>query len=578
MQEIRSITGKIWLVPDICEKYTDFPEIVSRLLINRKINESDADKFINATVRSTMPDPYTLKDMEKSVQKIASCIKNNEKIFIIGDYDVDGVTSTSLLVNYFNEINFKNFEYYIPHRIDDGYGLNSEIVNKTDAKTIITADNGSTAFDALELAKTLGINVVVLDHHQVDKISKNAYSIVNPHRPDDSSNLKILCAAGVVFFFLVALNRYFRLTKFFVINRIKEPNLLELIDLVALGTVCDVMQISGINRAIVSAGIKAIKNTKNLGLRELAKTNIERGNISAETFGFFIGPRLNAAGRLDHAKMSVELLTIKSQKRVEELIQKIEALNTQRQTLETIILDSIPSPPNDEKFIVAYSRNWHPGVIGIVAGRIKEKYNVPSFVISFNDNGVGYGSARSTESYDLAEIITEAKNSGILLGGGGHKLAGGFTISYEKIDEFKAFLKERITKPIVPVKIQTDGYLSARSLNLQIFEQMSVLEPFGHGNEIPRFIIPNVKISYSAIVGKNKKHISVLFEDEFGTKLRGIAFNCVGGELGQILLYGKNKLLQILGTLTLNSFGNTNSVEIMIEDIAYPTYCNILEI
>ncbi len=567
MQEIQSITGKIWLVPDICEKYTDFPEIISRLLINRKISESDADKFINATIRNTMPDPYTLQDMEKSVQKIASCIKNNEKIFIIGDYDVDGVTSTALLVNYFNEINFKNFEYYIPHRIDDGYGLNSEIVYKTDAKTIITADNGSTAFDALELAKTLGIDVVILDHHQVDKISENAYSIVNPHRQDDSSNLKVLCAAGVVFFFLVALNRYFRLTKFFAINRVKEPNLLDLIDLVALGTVCDVMQISGINRAIVSAGIKAIKNTKNLGLKELAKTSIKKGNISAETFGFFIGPRLNAAGRLDHAKMSVELLTTKSQEKAESLIQKIETLNTQRQTLETIILDSISPPLNDEKFIVAYSKNWHPGVIGIVAGRIKEKHNVPSFVISFGENGIGHGSARSTENYDLAEIIIEAKNAGILLSGGGHKLAGGFTISYEKISAFKEFLKERITKPILPVKIVTDGYLSARALNLQTFEQISVLEPFGHGNEVPHFIIPNVKISYSSIVGQNKKHISVLFEDEFGTKLKGIAFNCVDSELGKVLLSEKNKLLLVLGTLTLNSFGNTKTIDIIIEDL-----------
>ncbi len=567
MQEIKSITGKIWLVPDMCAKYTDFPEIVSRLLINRKISESDADKFINATIRNTMPDPYTLQDMEKSVQKIASCIKNNEKIFIIGDYDVDGVTSTALLVNYFNEINFKNFEYYIPHRIDDGYGLNSEIVTKTDAKTIITADNGSTAFDALEFAKSLDIDVVILDHHQVDKISENAYSIVNPHRPDDSSNLQNLCAAGVVFFFLVALNRYFRLTKFFVINRIKEPNLLDLIDLVALGTVCDVMQISGINRAIVSAGIKAIKNTKNLGLKELAKTSIEKGNISTETFGFFIGPRLNAAGRLDHAKISVELLTTKSKEKVENIIQKIETLNTQRQTLESIILDSIAPPLNDEKFIVAYSENWHPGVIGIVAGRIKEKYNVPSFVISFNENGVGHGSARSTENYDLAEIIIEAKNAGILLGGGGHKLAGGFTISYEKIREFKEFLKERITKPIPPVKIVTDGYLSARALNLQTFEQISVLEPFGHGNEVPHFIIPNVKISYSSIVGQNKKHISVLFEDEFGTKLKGIAFNCVDSELGKVLLSEKSKLLLVLGTLTLNSFGNTKTIDIIIEDL-----------
>lgn len=570
-KEIVSLTGKVWLVKIPETTYRGYSDVLSRLLINRCIPESEVEDFINPTLKNLMPDPYLLKDMERSVQKIAKCINDNERIVIIGDYDVDGVTSTALLINYFRAIGFRNFDYYIPHRVEDGYGINEHIINRfSDVKNIITADNGSTAKAALKSAKEKGIDVVVLDHHEIPYIDENAFSIVNAHRDDDHSNLECLCAAGIVYFFIIALNRYFRLTNFFKIHNITEPKLIDYIDVVALGTVCDVMPLVGLNRAIVKHGLHRALLSKNCGLKTLIKNMKFEKKATAELFGFFIGPRLNAAGRIDSAEISVELLTSESKEQANELSNKLDKLNSERQAIENITLDNIPPLLPDEKFAFAYGNNWHIGIIGIVAGKLKEKYNVPSFVISFDDNGIGHGSARSVEKYDLAEIINEAKEKGILAGGGGHKLAGGFSLKKSQLPDFKNFLETKITGDRVPVKLVADGYVALSGINMDLINEIERLEPFGAENEKPHFIIPNVKIAYSNTVGKNGKHISVVFEDEFGYRLKGIAFNSVDTSLGAILLdvKSKGKLFNILGSLSTNEWNGKTSIDIIIDDIS----------
>lgn len=570
-KKIVSMTNKIWIIKSPDKVYPGYPEILSRLLINRNIQLSDVEDFISPTLKKLMPDPYVLKDMEKSVQKIASCIKLKEKIVIIGDYDVDGVTSTSLLVNYFKAIHFNNFEYYIPHRLNDGYGINKQIIERfSNVKTIITLDNGSTADEALELAKNFGIDVVVLDHHKMDDINPNAFAIVNAHRPDDQSNLKNMCAVGITFFFIIALNRYFRLTKFFEVNGLAEPNLIDYIDMVAVGTVCDVMPLTGLNRAIVKIGLQKILSTKNVGLKNILNISKFTKEITSESFAFFLGPRLNAAGRIDDATTSVKLLTSDSDILAKKLAEKINTLNEERQAIENITLSEIPCVLNTEYFALAHGNNWHVGIIGIIAGKLKERYNVPSFVISFDKDGIGHGSARSIEEYDLSHIISKAKEMGILIGGGGHKLAGGFSIKIEKLSEFKKFLEGEIKGPRVLPKITADGYIALSGITIKFIEEINKLEPFGQENEKPKFVINNVKIAYFSVIGKSQRHISLKLEDEFGYKMKGLAFNCVDTPLGQILcdIKSKNKLFDILGSFSVNQWNNKTEINILVEDIA----------
>lgn len=570
-KEIVSLTGKIWSVKIPEATYREYSCILSRLLINRGISESEAEDFINPTLKNLMPDPYLLKDMERSVQKIAECINTYDRIIIIGDYDVDGVASTALLINYFRAIGFRNFDYYIPHRVTDGYGINEHIIGQFgDIKTIITVDNGSTAKEALKSAKEKGIDVVVLDHHEIPYIDENAFSIVNAHRSDDHSKLECLCAAGIVYFFIIALNRYLRLTNFFKIRNIAEPKLMDYIDVVALGTVCDVMPLVGLNRAIVKHGLQKVSLSKNCGLKALLKNMKADKKVTTELFGYFVGPRLNAAGRIDSARISVELLTSESEGQANMLSNKLNNLNSERQAIENITLDSIPPLLSDEKFALAYGNNWHIGIIGIIAGKLKEKYNVPSFVISFDNNGVGHGSARSVEEYDLAELINEAKEKGILVGGGGHKLAGGFSLEKSKLPDFKKLLKTKITGDRVPEKLVADGYVALSGINIDLLNEIEKLEPFGAGNEKPHFIIPNIKIVYLNVIGKNGKHISVTFEDEFGYRLNGVAFNSVDTNLGDVLFVIKHegRLSNVLGSFSVSEWNGKNSINIIIDDIA----------
>lgn len=556
---IESSTGHYWNISENDNK----DSIVDCLLANRGISPDVAVDFLKPTLHRLLPDPYVLLDMEKGVNRLYSAIINNEKFVIVGDYDVDGVTSTALLVNYLHDIGYSNFEAYIPHRILDGYGLNKNILDKFDEKLIITTDNGSTAYDAIEYAK--GRDIIIIDHHTMPKVA-DVIAVINPHRPDEKNdNLKILCAAGVMYLFIIALNRKLRKEKFFY-NAV-EPDLKKYIDIVALGTTCDAMPMLGLNRAFVSYGIKHIKNTRNVGLKHILN-EVDEFGINEETFGFFIGPRLNAAGRLDSASISLELLTCNDDARVQELTDTISKLNMQRQAIETLIMDDIHIVPSDN-FICAYHDSWHVGVIGIIAGKLKEMYNLPTFVISFDKEGIGHGSARSVPNVDLSSIIRKTLENGILLSGGGHKLAAGFSIVKDNIFKFIEFLRtEIITKPM-PKEFMCDGYVSLNDLTFAFVNDVMSLAPFGEKNNVPNFILSNVKVKYISVIGRNKSHLSVTLADELGHTLRCVSFNSASTELGRILLskdiYGRN--INVLGSVSINHWNGSQRISMNIIDV-----------
>lgn len=559
-----SSTGCRWVINN-----TNSGSILSKLLKNRGVADDAIDDFLNPTLKRLIPDPSVLKDMERGVDRVYEAIRKQERFLIVGDYDVDGVTSTALLTNYLHQICYTNFDTYIPHRVHDGYGLNKGIIDKFEAKLVITVDNGSTAYDVIDYANSLGKDVVILDHHTMEHLP-NSYALINPHRPDArNSDLSVLCAAGVVFLFLIAFNRKLKNEGFFQ-EHVIAPDLRSFLDIVALGTVCDAMQMIGINRALVSYGLKIMSNTQNVGLRELI-SSLNTAHITEETLGFFIGPRLNAAGRLENADLSLQLLTTTDKDRAIEICKEIDNLNARRQSLEALILEDTAGVKHHDTFICAYNDGWHIGVIGIVAGKLKEMHNLPTFVVTFDEDGNGHGSARSANDVDLAHVINLAKEKRILTKGGGHKLAAGFSLRKDRIADFIDFLKQEITQEPVMKEIQVDCSLPLSSATKKLVDEINRLAPFGQSNEVPKFIINHVRIKSYSVIGKRKNHLSLVVYDELGNTKRCIAFNAVNHSLGNEIISRLVSMhdVSILVSLSLNEWNGYDNVSLNILDILF---------
>lgn len=555
-----SSTGNRWII-----KNSIGNSVLSTLLANRGISEDEANDFLNPTLKKLIPDPYKLLDMQKGVERLYAAIKNNEKFVIIGDYDVDGVTATALITNYLHDIGIDNFDTYIPHRVHDGYGINKNIIDKFDAKLIITADNGSSAYEAIEYAKDR--DIIIIDHHTMPYVA-DVCAVINPHRPDENNdNLKVLCAAGVMFLFLIALNRYLRLKKFF--TRCQEPDLRRYLDIVALGTVCDAMPMLGINRALVSSGLKVIQNTINQGISALLE-QLNSKEINEETMGFFLGPKLNAAGRLESADISLKLLTSKSKTEVTFLANQIDTLNKRRQTIEALIMEQITQIDSSQNFICAYNDDWHIGVIGIIAGKLKELYNLPTFVITFDKDGHGHGSARSVDDVDLSAIIREALERKILTKGGGHKMAAGLSIDKKSINDFIDFLKVAISQKPKPKEIVIDAAVNLAILDKNFVIESEKLAPFGNMNETPKFVIKNVRVKNFSVIGSRQNHLSVTLCDEIGNTLRCVSFNSVGTKLGNLIMSRDllNRQIDVVVTLSINKWNGNENVNGNIIDIS----------
>ncbi|MBO6484913.1 MAG: single-stranded-DNA-specific exonuclease RecJ, partial [Pelagibacteraceae bacterium] len=553
-----SVLGKNWISKRYNEDQVNFlkenfdlSEIVSKLIAIRNINIEEVKLFLNPKIKNFLPNPFILKDMEKAADRTVKAIKNNEKIGIFGDYDVDGATSTAILGNYFNQIDRK-IEIYIPDRKSEGYGPNQQGFEKlisNGSKLIFTVDCGTLSFDTINFSQSKNTDVLVLDHHQSDLKLPNAFSIVNPNRFDDKSNLNYLCAAGVCFMFLVALNKKLREIDWFKKNNIDEPNLMNYLDLVSLGTVCDVVPLIGLNRAIVSQGLEVLKNKLNLGLKTLKNVCGIESNITTYHLGYVIGPRINAGGRVGKCSHGANLLLSKDSKETFKIATELESFNEERRLIESNMLKKIKntiSINSDDPVIVLSGHNWHEGIIGIIASRLKEKYNKPTVIISV-EKGLGRASARSVSGFDIGTVIINAVQNKILKRGGGHKMAGGFTIDENKIEEFKDFLKKKFLKIEKNLNKKNillfDAKISPSALNESFFSEINSLSPFGSANPEPKFVVENLELLKSSIVAD--KHIRSLLSAPDGSAVKSIAFNAIKTDLETYLLSKNRKKFNI---------------------------------
>ena len=578
---INSVLGKDWISKNYSEETVNYlkdnfslSEILSRLIAIRNIKIEEVQLFLNPKIKNLLPNPFILKDMEKAVDRTIKAIIKKEKIGIFGDYDVDGATSTAILGNYFNEIN-QNIEIYIPDRKTEGYGPSKQGFKKlisNGVNLIFTVDCGTMSFDTIDFSQKKNIDVLVLDHHQSELKLPNAFSIVNPNRYDDKSNLNYLCAAGVCLMFLVALNKKLRDLHWFKKSNIKEPNLINFLDLVSLGTICDVVPLTGLNRAIVSQGLEILKKKSNLGLKALKNICGIESNITTYHLGYILGPRINAGGRVGKCSHGANLLLSKDSKEIFKIASELEIFNNERKLIETNMLKSIEKTVNidpNEPTIVLSGHNWHGGVIGIIAARLKEKYNKPTVIISV-EKGLGRASARSVLGFDIGTLIISAVQKNFLKKGGGHKLAAGFTIEEKKIEEFKTFINNKFFKVKRNIKKDNilffDSKISPSALNIDFFSEINSLSPFGSGNPEPRFVIENLKLLKSSIVGD--RHIKALLSASDGSVIKSVTFNAVKTDLETYLLSKNQKKINIVGKLSLNEWKGQKNVEFIIDDIS----------
>ncbi len=576
-----SLSGKNWIYKKFDTSYVEYlkenfflDEITAKLLSIRKIKKDSVQSFLEPSIKNLIPNPNTLRDMEKTTLRLLKAINENERIGIFGDYDVDGASSTAIIGNYLKMIK-QDFEVYIPDRKSEGYGPSiksfQNLINKK-VNLIITVDCGTMSFDAIDFANKNNLDVIVLDHHQSEINLPKAHSIINPNRFDDKSKLNYLCAAGVCFMTLISINSALRKKGWFLEKKIKEPNLLDFLDLVSLGTICDVVPLIGLNRALVKQGLKIINLKKNLGLKTLIDLCKIETKASTYHLGYIIGPRINAGGRVGKCSHGANLLLNNNPKESFQIATELEQFNLDRKELETDLLNVVLNTVNinlNDPVLVLHGDNWHEGVIGIIASRIKDKFNKPTIIISLKGN-IGKASARSILGFDIGAVILAAIQDKIIIKGGGHKMAGGFSIEKTKIHKFKDFIikkfKKKIDKNLGKNNIYLDSLISASALNLDFYKKVEKLSPFGSGNPEPRFIIENLKVLKSLIVGKN--HIKSILLSKDGSTLKTIAFNSYDTDLGQLLLNNKKNTFNIVGKLSLNEWKGEKNVEFIIDDIS----------
>lgn len=579
-----SLSHRAWELHETDEKEIqtliqqhDIPEILARLLVSRRIPHKEIEAFLNPTLNKQLPEPYQLKDMQKAVERITKSILNHEKIGIMGDYDVDGATSSALLKLFLKSIGIDT-NVFIPDR-EDGYGPNTskmETFFNEGIKLVITVDCGMTAFAPIDFGTKKGLDVIILDHHEPEKELPNAYAVVNPKRLDENkdSTYFYMAAVGVVFLTIVALNRHLREKGFY--KHTKEPDLRQWLDLVAFGTVCDVVPLTGINRLFVKTGIKQITLRKNIGLATLVEISKINEKVTTYHLGYILGPRVNAGGRVGKSDLGMRLLSTFDNVEAIQLANKLEELNVLRRTIESNVLEQAMLQAQEEiqkdyPFLIVQGHNWHQGVVGIVAGRLKERYNLPSFVLSIENEDVK-GSCRSVPGVDCGNIVIQALNKGILSRGGGHPMAAGFSLEKSKIKDFERFLFEFISKSSMTTDSQSllkiDGIIDIMGAQTSILEKLYLLEPYGERNPEPCFVIPNVSIA-KTILTKNG-HIICKLIGEKGGYLDALSFRSANTELGHNLLTAKKEdLFHMAGRIKLDPWNGQNKVQLFIEDVAF---------
>ena len=580
----RSMLGRAWAVAaypgqDVGDSRAD--NLLQNILIGRGItNMADMEKFLNPSVKEYMPDPSVLRDMDVAAALIADSVLNHEKIAIYGDYDVDGITSTAIFVKYLRALG-ADVMWHLPTREGEGYGLNTDAIDEivsSGAKLLITVDCGISGRDEVAYAINHGMRVVITDHHSPDTELPAANAIVNPKRADDTSGLSYLAGVGVAFLTLVALRRELksRQTTPEMTAALRDTNLMNYLDFVALGTICDTMPLIELNRAFVATGLKVMGLRNNLGLRTLMDV-AKIKKVSVYAAGFVLGPRLNAAGRLDSAAPALELLLTDNPLIANDLAQRLHEMNHERIDIQNAIMlcanDMAASACADGHCsLFVCGDNWHGGVMGIIAGRLKDKYNMPSCVATRSD-GVINGSGRSIPGIDLGKIIHDALAAGIISEGGGHAAAAGFSLPAQNECAFCEFLENAVRAQLDGVtphtEIVADAELDAGAATLKLVNKLSALEPFGQGNPEPTLVLNGATLRYATTMGGGA-HLRGSVATSSGNQLAFVGFNLVGTPVGDFLLddANTNTTIKLLGKLKENEYNGRVSAQFYIEDIA----------
>ena len=571
----RSITGQAWRWRGAGGETDD---LVTQLLLARGCPPEELEAHRSPTIRSFMPDPSIFQDMDKAAERLADAVIAGEQVTIFGDYDVDGATSAALLIRLLGALGLEA-GYYIPDRLLEGYGPSGDaLVSLRDsgASLVVTVDCGAQAFEALSMAHEAGLDVIVVDHHKCATELPVAHSIVNPNRLDEEAGAAAhghLAAVGVAWLLGAALIRTLRSRGYFTSR--EEPKLLDLLDIVALGTVADVAQLKGLNRAFVAQGLKIMAGRRNIGLNALiTASRLTRAPICSD-LGFALGPRINAGGRVGKSDLGVRLLTTSDAEEARVIAEELDRLNGERRAIEAAVqeeADALVARQGNRAVVLVSGEGWHPGVIGIVAGRLKEKLGRPALVVAVDEHGTGKGSGRSIAGVDLGAAILAAKDMGLLEAGGGHAMAAGLTVSAEKIEALAEFLDARLSDDVARASenraLLLDAVIAPGGITPMLAEALEQGGPYGMGWPAPRIAVGPMRIIKADVVGKD--HVRVIMAGDDGRSIKAVAFRQAETELGQALLHsGRDKRLWLAGRVKVDDWSGRASAELHIDDASW---------
>jgi single-stranded-DNA-specific exonuclease len=553
---------------------TGIPEITARVLAGREVLPESAERFLDPTIRDLLPDPARLTDMDAAASRLADAISRREKVAIFGDYDVDGAASSAMLKRFLAHYGVEA-EIYIPDRIFEGYGPNPDAMRelaRRGATLIVTVDCGTNSGPAIAAANEAGAQVVVLDHHQVGGPLPPALATVNPNREDDLSGQGHLCAAGVVFLALVRTAGVLRERGFAA----KAPDLLGYLDLAALATVADVVPLVGVNRAFVAKGLLAMRRRENAGIAALAELCKIGEPMGTFHLSFLIGPRINAGGRIGDAALGARLLSTDDAEEARAIAEQLHRLNEERQAMEAEMLAAARAEADAElvtggpAVLVTASEGWHPGIVGLIAARLKEHARRPAFAIALGANGIGTGSGRSIPGFDLGRLVRDAFAKGLLVKGGGHAMAAGISVERAKLGALRAFFEERASDAVVALRdaevLHIDAAVSAEGATLALCDTLEKAGPYGSGHPAPVFALPRHRIADAREVGNG--HVRLDLQSLSGARLSAIAFRAAQSDLGSFLFARRGSSVHLAGTLSVNHWNGRETVQMRVTDAA----------
>ena len=579
-----------WVLPDpsldeiaLIKQRHDVPEIVARLLVQRGVPFDQVDRFLNPTLKNDFPDPFSLKGMGDMAEDVAIAIEEKKNFAIFGDFDVDGATSSAILARFLKGAGIEA-PIYIPERLSEGYGPNIgalQSLKDGGADVIMMLDCGTTAFDVVKAGSDMGLRIIILDHHEAEDKLPECWHVVNPKRKDDSSDLDMLAAVGVTFLSCVAINNRLRDRGFYKQNGISEPDLRSMLDVLALGTVCDMVPLTSANRLFVRSGFALPSQSMNLGMRSLMDVAGISAPISTYDCGFVLGPRINAGSRVHKADLGAQLLTSEDPEECKNIAWTLNDCNDKRKAIQKAMEEQAfamveEKNMQDDPIIVVAHEDWHAGLSGLVAGQIKEKYQKPACVVTYahdlSGKKEGRGSGRSIPGIHIAQSFIDARNEGLLEKGGGHAMAGGFAVEPDKVEELRAFLCAHISKQMentdVNVETEIDAVLTTQGVTVDLIEMLQAqVGPFGQEYPEPVFMLENVRIHKADILGTN--HVRVMMSDwEGGARVKGMAFRSADTPLGDALLSGSARALNVIGHLKINEWQGRKTPEMHITDVS----------